>query len=411
MNGIFATIVEANIAAALAIVLVLSLRATARKLAGPHAAYMLWALIPVAMAATLIPARTGVATKIADIVPMLAPGGQTTPMFTLTGAAQVDVLGFILSTAPWIWLCGMIAGLVYLAFRQIRFAGDARRGIAGPAVMGIMRSRIVTPSDFAQRYDHTERALILAHETAHMRRGDARLNALVAVAQCFCWFNPLIHVGVRLMRIDQELSCDALVIEQRPDARRAYAETLLKTQLAGRPLPFGCYWPARSQHPLTQRIAMIASSPLSRRRRLAASAAVLVTVTAGGAAAWAIQPEQPPAQATPDTIAFTDSAAKRAYETYQRVFELMDGRFPRASDTPDRYQELLGDRWVDADRARNVLEGLDPDVRSLLASRPDSQLLPGGRTLQPGETSALDRMTARYEAYFEQLKATPLSNG
>ncbi|MFT3722810.1 MAG: M56 family metallopeptidase [Hyphomonadaceae bacterium] len=410
MNGIFAAITEANIAAALAIVLVLLLRTPVRKLAGPHAAYMLWALVPVAMTATLIPARAGVATRIADIIPAATPGGQMTPMLAKSAAAPLDMLALLLSVTPSIWFCGMIAGFAYLAIRQIQFAGDAWRGIAGPAVMGVFRPRIVTPSDFAQRYDQAERALILEHETAHLRRGDARLNAVVALAQCVCWFNPLIHLGARLMRIDQELSCDALVIEQQPDARRAYAETLLKTQLAGRPLPFGCYWPARSKHPLTQRIAMIAASPLSRRRRLAARAAVLVTIVSGRAAAWAIQPEQPPAQAQQTAVAQTDTSAKRAYETYQRVFELMGGRFPRASDTPDRYQELLGDRWVDADRARNVLEGLDPDVRSFLASRPDSQLLPGGRTLQPGEESALSRMTARYSEYFEQLKATPLSN-
>lgn len=155
---------------------------------------------------------------------------------------------------------------------------------------------------------------------------------------------------------------------------------------------------------------MIASPPLSPRRRRAAGGAVFALVMSSGGAAWAIQPEQPPAQVMQGPIASTDSSAKRAYETYQRVFELMGGRFPRASDTPARYQELLGDRWVDADRARNVIEGLDPDVRSVLASRPDSQLLPGGRTLQPGEASALGRMTARYDEYFEQLKATPLSN-
>jgi TonB family protein len=97
------------------------------------------------------------------------------------------------------------------------------------------------------------------------------------------------------MRIDQELSCDAAVIEQRPKARRAYAETLLKTQLTSRPLPVGCYWPASanasaSAHPLTERIDMLTRRPVSQRRRIAATIAILLFACTAGAAAWAAQP-------------------------------------------------------------------------------------------------------------------------
>ena len=57
--------------------------------------------------------------------------------------------------------------------------------------------------------------------------------------------------------MDQELACDAEVVMNRPGCRGLYARTLLKTQLAGGPLPFGCYWPARGQHPLEVRIASL----------------------------------------------------------------------------------------------------------------------------------------------------------
>ena len=129
------------------------------------------------------------------------------------------------------------------------------------------------------------------------------MNALVALARCIFWFNPLIHAGAKAMRIDQELSCDAEVIDRRPrGVRRAYAETLLKTQLASGPLPVGCYWPAEAQHPLAERIDMLARKPVSSRRRIAATAIVLVLSASAGVAAWAAQPERTVFREAPDVL-------------------------------------------------------------------------------------------------------------
>jgi TonB family protein len=184
--------------------------------------------------------------------------------------------------------------LMLLAKRQRLFMEDVGIRKAGPAVVGFFYPHIVTPADFSHRFSDQERKLILAHEQVHLERQDVRINALATLVRCLCWFNPLVHIGARRLRADQELSCDAAVIERRPRARRAYAETLLKTQLADRPLPVGCYWPPEAawatSHPLTERIAMLTASPLSHPRRLAAATAVLALVGGGGFAAWAAQP-------------------------------------------------------------------------------------------------------------------------
>jgi beta-lactamase regulating signal transducer with metallopeptidase domain len=114
----------------------------------------------------------------------------------------------------------------------------------------------VLPADDG-RYTAAERDLIRAHEREHVARKDPRAAALAALAQCLCWFNPLVHLAAHLMRLDQELACDEAVVRRRPAARALYARTLLKTQLAAQPLPFGCYWPARGPHPLEVRIALL----------------------------------------------------------------------------------------------------------------------------------------------------------
>jgi TonB family protein len=282
-------LIKANLVAALAVLAVLAARPQVLKHLGARAAYLCWTLVPALVAAILIPSRAIEAPAPAVRLP--------TGMEDLAAAPPhpvmpIDWLTMVATPVLLVWLAGVIAMGVFLALRQRRFLLDMSLGLAGPAVVGFRRQRIVTPDDFARRYSPAEQKLILAHEEVHLERHDARINALAALARCLCWFNPLVHIGAHAMRIDQELSCDAAVVERRPKARRAYAETLLKTQLAARPLPVGCYWPAGNAHPLTERIDMLTRKPLSPRRRIVATVAILSLAGAAGAAAWAAQPER-----------------------------------------------------------------------------------------------------------------------
>src|SRR5258705_297126 len=101
--------------------------------------------------------------------------------------------------------------------------------------------------------------LLPARVVPHLPRHDSRVNAALALARCVNWFNPMLHLAAHLIRIDQELACDAAVVAALPGARKSYAQAMLKAQLAARPLPLGCYWPAPSAHPLAQRIRLLAA--------------------------------------------------------------------------------------------------------------------------------------------------------
>lgn len=293
MNGLATIIVELNIAAALAILFVLIVRRPAARLFGSHAAYGLWLMVPVVMAATFLPERT-----TETIVGEFLIGGLPASHVLARSAGE----GWIAPALGAAWIAGAIVLAVMFARRQREFLKDAEIGLAGPAIVGFRHPRIVTPDDFAHRFSHDERKLILTHEQVHLDRNDARINAFVALLRCVFWFNPLIHIGARAMRIDQELSCDAEVIDRRPRVRRAYAETLLKTQLASRPLPVGCYWPAEAQHPLTERITLIARKPVSALRRATATALVLSLTAGAGLTAWAVQPERTIFRETADVL-------------------------------------------------------------------------------------------------------------
>ena len=76
---------------------------------------------------------------------------------------------------------------------QVRFVRAARQVRAGPAVVGVLRPRIVTPGDFEGAYSPQERRLVLAHEATHIARQDSRINAMAALVRCLNWFNPADH--------------------------------------------------------------------------------------------------------------------------------------------------------------------------------------------------------------------------
>src|SRR5262249_36146238 len=150
------------------------------------------------------------------------------------------------------------------------------------------------------QFDAREQAMILAHERTHLARGHAAINACVALLKAVHWFNPLIHLAARYARIDQELACDAAVMERFLGDRQAYAQALLKTQLTFRALPLGCDWPGRSRGRLEERIGMLAQDKPGRLR-LRIGAGIVGALTAGaGLAAWAAEP--PVAKLVPATF-------------------------------------------------------------------------------------------------------------
>ncbi len=286
-------LLETTLAGSTAVLLVLALRVPVRRWLGASAAYLLWLAVPAAWVAVSLPSPRSAA------MPMAMVGG-----ITRVGVAVADTTAPML---PWsallaaAWSCGVLAMALWLLHQQRRFVhglGPLRRRADGcwqsrqvaglPAVIGVLRPKIVLPAGFEQRYEMHERQLVLLHEQVHLRRGDIVLNALLALAQCVYWFNPLLPLALRRCREDQELSCDERVIANSAGARRSYAAAMLKTGLAASPLPVGCHW--QNQHPLKERIAML-KRPVPGKKQWFA----MVLLAAGvssivGFTAWAAQP-------------------------------------------------------------------------------------------------------------------------
>ncbi|MBN9318850.1 MAG: hypothetical protein BGN86_13040 [Caulobacterales bacterium 68-7] len=267
-------LLRANIAAAIAILVVLAARPMVRRLIGPTQGYWLWALVPVAAATSLFP-------SLQDFMSSWRQMGTGGNDFSIPYSGPLLVAFFI----------GAAVTLVLFVIGEVRFRRMARAGLAGPAVMGLAWQTIVVPHDYHERFGPAERALISRHELTHIDRSHPLHNRLIAAALLLGWFNPLVHVAAHCMRLDQELACDAAVMEQNPGSRRAYAETLLKAHSDTPWSTFACALADGGRHPLEVRLQALRSPKVSLRRYLVAAGLVSGLAAATALGIWTLAPQ------------------------------------------------------------------------------------------------------------------------
>jgi beta-lactamase regulating signal transducer with metallopeptidase domain len=232
--ALVSAVLKANLVAGAAILAVAALRLPVRRAHGPGAAYLLWWAPPI----------------LAGLTPIVGLLGSMPDPLAVALSQRPDLLQGLVLT----WGAGVVLLASAFALAQACFDAQLRAGQAGPAVVGFIAPRIVFPSD-TSAYSEPELELIRAHEREHVARKDPRAVAVATVLQCLWWFNPLVHLAAGLLRLDQELACDAAVILRRPGSRGLYARTLLKSQMMVRSPPLACCWLGLGAHPLELRIA------------------------------------------------------------------------------------------------------------------------------------------------------------
>lgn len=305
--AILADLAGANLALAVGVAVVLALRGPVRRRFGALAAYLLWLTPPLCALASRLPAPAA----SVSLAPIMASAGrvagQAVPAALVTEAVARALV--------WTWLVGATASAAVFVARQVRFTRSlgplfpdprepallrGRHVGTGPMVLACPWPRIVLPADFEACFRGEARVLVLAHERVHLARGDAVINALVVAAQCLAWFNPLVHLGARRLRLDQEMACDEAVLSRRPQARRLYAETLLGALITPRVVPFGCPWPAGGAQTLKERLVMLNIPAKSPARKAAGLTLAAVVGLAGAGAVWTAEARPAAAITKPD---------------------------------------------------------------------------------------------------------------
>ncbi|MEY4642573.1 MAG: hypothetical protein RLZZ227_2567 [Pseudomonadota bacterium] len=274
---------------ALQLGLILLLRKPVRTWLGAAACYRLW-LLPLLWLPFYVfgPALLSLLAKLTSAG---AAGEQTSG--ALQQFMQLELLPFTLdasgvalassgslarygwTTLALVWAAGTIALVVWHGRRWLDFSRQVRKlgaplsaaeqqdtgvaahfdaqipvlclqGMSSAALFGVVRPALLLPRDFSWRYDSNQRHIILAHEAVHLRRRDNCWNLCALLLLALFWTNPLVLLAWRYLRLDQELSCDALALGAcTHEQQKRYARTLLDslgTQTATTPRPALSAW-------------------------------------------------------------------------------------------------------------------------------------------------------------------------
>jgi beta-lactamase regulating signal transducer with metallopeptidase domain len=128
-----------------------------------------------------------------------------------------------------LWLSGAVLMLLRLAVRivserrgrDVLGAPDFRvqgvpvhitAGRRGPAVYGMVRTRICLPVGIEGLLSQRELDAVLLHEVTHAKRRDNLLGLIHEIAQCVLWFHPLLWLTGARLALYRELSCDESVL-------------------------------------------------------------------------------------------------------------------------------------------------------------------------------------------------------
>jgi len=164
----------------------------------------------------------------------------------------------------------------------IRISNDS----TGPCLIGLVRPVVFLPRGFEKDYADAEQRLVLAHELAHIARGDMLASFAALALQAMQWPNPLAHICFKTFRTDQEAACDAYVIARFSTTSNAavdYAAAIMKSVRAGASAPA---YGLSLAHPVKERLMLLKDKKKSPLRLMTGVAAVAL-FTAGSLAVTA----------------------------------------------------------------------------------------------------------------------------
>jgi WD40 repeat protein len=169
--------------------------------------------------------------------------------------------------------------------------------VNSPLTLGLFRRVILLPT--ARRaWSAEQRALILAHELAHVRRRDFLAGLVAELAACLCWFHPLVRWLAGRLRLEQEYTADAWAASAANDVMK-YVRCLARLALElgqerGSLAP--AFWRGRPE--ILRRIDMLRRNPHGHSPHLGPRAAwAVAALTAAACVTVAVHGDPLPAGA------------------------------------------------------------------------------------------------------------------
>jgi hypothetical protein len=100
-------------------------------------------------------------------------------------------------------------------------------GLGVPMLWCLGRPKLLLPAHLLKTLGSDRWRGVLAHELAHLKRGDPWVSRLSLLAGLVWWWNPVYWLARRRIDAEAELACDAWVVWALPGDRVVYAGTML----------------------------------------------------------------------------------------------------------------------------------------------------------------------------------------
>ena len=185
---------------------------------------------------------------------------------------------------------------------------------------GVLRPKVVLPAD-ADTWTRERVDVVLAHELAHIARGDWLIQTVAEVCKAVYWFNPLFWIACARLRHESERACDDAVMNLGITSHVYASELLQLARSFGRRRQAWLPAPAMAARPsnLERRVramlnARLDRGPITRGGRWAAALVALAialpiaTFAQGGFATFSGAVVDPQDRLLPDaTITVSDA--------------------------------------------------------------------------------------------------------
>ncbi|MBQ3094052.1 MAG: M56 family metallopeptidase [Clostridia bacterium] len=271
MTMFFSQIWHAGLTAGFVVLAVLVLRLCFRK-APRWIAVALWALVAVRL---LVPVTL---TSPVSVVPPLPQAvvfdtpvdnaADETPSVTVSETVGGEIVNqpaveppaedavtlSLETVATVVWVGGMAVMATYMLVSTARLRRRVRtatklegrlyqsEAVTSPFILGVLSPKIYLPYGL----DAAVQESVIAHETAHIKRGDHLIKPLAFLLLSVYWFQPLLWVAYICLCRDIEAACDEKAIKALgDDARKEYSYALVtlgvqdRRRIAACPLAFG----------------------------------------------------------------------------------------------------------------------------------------------------------------------------
>ncbi|WP_343270242.1 BlaR1 family beta-lactam sensor/signal transducer [Lentibacillus songyuanensis] len=102
--------------------------------------------------------------------------------------------------------------------------------VRSPLTFGLRKTYVVLPANFEEWLSKEDIKHIFLHELNHYKYKDILTNYLMVFYQIIYWFNPLVWIAFKEMRLDREIACDyAVLMSLDKQSHTNYGNTIIHT--------------------------------------------------------------------------------------------------------------------------------------------------------------------------------------